>query len=1002
LSEQIFKLQPNRTVHLRGFDGLGASAAVYAASASGFTVSGSFQDAADFAVVVLYDADNFFEHPRLKYLPDNNFAGLSVQFDATLTNLMPWTSTKSPTIDWPYLDVIKADGSTAKIRLSDHATVVGAEAMPASTTFQISGDSLAGYDRVILWYENMAFPYDVNGAISCQFTFWYGDPFSVHTLTIGSDTYSYTAPWPAGASGAEIAAALAAQATGRPDVTVSVSGNVITITRALADGSSVTCSASDGNGSVTLVQVKATTVAAALAGMINGANYTTAPYALQASVSGTTITVSTTTGGYDANFVTMYAESKTSTLTASPLVASFTGGTSESTLRVTLDFSALGVTSIRKMWLTLAPRLAYGEDYAGAEWSAVFANWTVSGPDEVKYLKVAGPLSTRIEAVDARVDYAGEWVPEDANALGNIMLGTSESGASVSVRYYCSQAHELWVWTSLYGDRGTFAVTVDGVAKDPLNCAMSADEQLITRRRVATGLAAGDHVLTLASTGTAPVYFAGLDAAVRSDVPDALAAQTFMTPALDYSTDHSYKLPPARILWMLEQLGCTGPLNQYAGIFWWNQRKRVGAVMPTVTVPFSGTYAAGDSVFLVISDITLGKSVLLATPAANVAAHFAMIVNEAMVGVWAEVSGDSLILHARAVSSAYTYTVSASSNAGTILAATTLGNGTAGVWQVDPDATLVLNAGARAWHTDLYQGAAAAGRAVTTAFSMELVNPPAALAARFPDGAAATTSMSFGNLYSTHCALSSGMLAYQKRAFLEAATLMNAAGLTPDLQCGEFLWWYFTNYSSSNPSGGMAYYDDETAAAALAALGRPLHVFRTPADDPTVNASADATFLRNRLRDHAAALMAHVRASYPAARFEILYPYDVNQPTASGIHDLGGRLNWFVNLPPEWRSKEASAFDRFKIEALDYGVWSRDLDLARACMGLPLELGWPGSSVRAMIGVFRGGYPWPREAGYAADLGLDGVSLWAFDHVCLFGWNVADAAVGRAFRMRRR
>ena len=32
MSERIYKLQPDRTVHLRGFDHLGASAAVHSAS----------------------------------------------------------------------------------------------------------------------------------------------------------------------------------------------------------------------------------------------------------------------------------------------------------------------------------------------------------------------------------------------------------------------------------------------------------------------------------------------------------------------------------------------------------------------------------------------------------------------------------------------------------------------------------------------------------------------------------------------------------------------------------------------------------------------------------------------------------------------------------------------------------------------------------------------------------------------------------------------------------
>jgi hypothetical protein len=271
---------------------------------------------------------------------------------------------------------------------------------------------------------------------------------------------------------------------------------------------------------------------------------------------------------------------------------------------------------------------------------------------------------------------------------------------------------------------------------------------------------------------------------------------------------------------------------------------------------------------------------------------------------------------------------------------------------------------------------------------MELVNPPAAFAARFPDGAPVLTDIGFAGLRSTHCAFGSGVLAYQKRVFAELATLQAAGGLAPDLQLGEFTWWYFSSFAPEHPAGGMAYYDDETAAAAQAALGRPLQVFRGPDEDPALH-QADALFLRNRLRDHAAAIMAHVRQSFPGAHFEVLYPDDVNHATVAGVHNLGGKLNHFVNLPIEWLTKLPGGFDRFRIEALDHGAWSRDLGLAQDSLRFPIDHGWPPAAVRAMIPVFRGGYPWFREVAYARQLGIESVSLWAFDHVCLYALSMS-------------
>ncbi|MGB9609930.1 MAG: hypothetical protein ACPL7M_03085 [Bryobacteraceae bacterium] len=225
MGERIYKLQPDRTVHLQGFDHLGASAAVYEATPQGFKVRGHFQDAADFAVVVLYDADNFFEHPRIKYLPDFNFEGITLQFDVQYENLMPLNSRKYPTIDWPYLDVQPPYGEPIRIRLAEHAEVIATPDEPAEAEFHILGDELEGYDRLTLWYLNMAFDYIVPGKVSTEYAFYAGTPGTVHSLSVGGRTYLYVEQ--DGDGSATVAAALIAavngSATGEPDPDVEAS-----------------------------------------------------------------------------------------------------------------------------------------------------------------------------------------------------------------------------------------------------------------------------------------------------------------------------------------------------------------------------------------------------------------------------------------------------------------------------------------------------------------------------------------------------------------------------------------------------------------------------------------------------------------------------------------------------------------------------------------------------------------------------------------------------------
>jgi hypothetical protein len=68
--DQIYKLQPHRTMHLQGFDDYGTAAVLWRASDNGFTVSGVFHALADLAVLVLLQMDDPFGHPLFSYSPD--------------------------------------------------------------------------------------------------------------------------------------------------------------------------------------------------------------------------------------------------------------------------------------------------------------------------------------------------------------------------------------------------------------------------------------------------------------------------------------------------------------------------------------------------------------------------------------------------------------------------------------------------------------------------------------------------------------------------------------------------------------------------------------------------------------------------------------------------------------------------------------------------------------------------------------------------------------------
>ena len=134
-------------MYLRGFDRRGCAASLNNASASGFTVSGVFSDQADFAVLVLFDADDQFGHLfTTKYLPDFSLAGVTLDFDLAITNAQNPVSRKFQSVPWGALSYITKSETPGTVSLQPMATSATGMAA-ASQTFTVNGTP-ALYDRV--------------------------------------------------------------------------------------------------------------------------------------------------------------------------------------------------------------------------------------------------------------------------------------------------------------------------------------------------------------------------------------------------------------------------------------------------------------------------------------------------------------------------------------------------------------------------------------------------------------------------------------------------------------------------------------------------------------------------------------------------------------------------------------------------------------------------------------------------------------------------------------
>jgi len=123
-----------------------AIAALSSTSANGYTVSGSWRQQFDWAVVE-WNRDNVFEHPAFRPLPDGDLSGLTLTYDETRQNCIPLDSVLFPTVDWPNLRVWADDGSGEKIYkvpIFNYATPLVGGYQPATVQFQLSGAATAG------------------------------------------------------------------------------------------------------------------------------------------------------------------------------------------------------------------------------------------------------------------------------------------------------------------------------------------------------------------------------------------------------------------------------------------------------------------------------------------------------------------------------------------------------------------------------------------------------------------------------------------------------------------------------------------------------------------------------------------------------------------------------------------------------------------------------------------------------------------------------------------
>lgn len=678
----------------------------------------------------------------------------------------------------------------------------------------------------------------------------------------------------------------------------------------------------------------------------------------------------------------------------SPKATKFTGGTSPTKWRVSLNFGGLTdisgapvpTAAIRKMRWTYAAALQ-DDQFVRSEFEVRVTNWTVTGSGRA--YQVAGPGSYRLEDGSDRVSMVGAWAKGIGNYSGGTIHYTSTPAAALSASYRASAAHKLYLGTRLAQNGALISVAVDGGAPQTMSLALPGEDVLV-RRHVGT-FGPGEHAITVSHSGTpgSYFYFDFLEVAVPADSVEWVTPDDRVTLATDWDTDHSIALAPERTAWQMVSLGFKGRVNHYVGALWFYEMTRLGHAYASGTVTFSGTPVFSQITQIVINRVGQPNSAqtvlnhlnLLGETAEDIAKAFELILNSGYTSVWAKAAGAQLTIYSRSMGAdGNNITITASPGTGSFTAVTsgaTLTGGQDGAWRTDTAASPRLNRAVRDWSRSFYVALKAYGLDVAAAFSTELQHgdpsPAAGIAQRYPSGNAVLL-----NTPALQTNFSPVSYEYWKEVHREMAAIMATAGCQPYLQFGEVQWWYFP-YDGS----GLPIHDSYSRDQFFGVYG----VYPRAVPDGYANPglyAQEASFMAGLIGTFTSNIMSHVRAQFPSCRFEVLYPTDVNE----------GQFNKLVNYPGSWN---AANLDNLKTESFIY-TGSRDLNKCLDSMRYSQVKGFPNSKRSHLIGIADAIAPWERETKLAKAEAVESIVLFALDQFCLVGYDVTTFhPSGRSF-----
>jgi hypothetical protein len=938
----IQKLTPDRDLQCYYYEP-SAIAALSSTSPTGFTVSGTWRQQFDWAVIE-WNRDNVYEHPAFRNLPDGDLSGLVLTYQETRTNCIPLDSDLYATVAWPSLRIWGASDNTIYyVPLASHATPIAGSYQNAYADFTLSGSGTpAAGTHVGIAYLETHYTFEFDG------TYEISDALTAIAADINARPNPYQPT------------VLLATVTGST-IQVSYTGGMDTDSTSGANGNLF--------GMYTYSETPDATWDSPAKTFANG----TSPTQWSISIDFGSLQVYQNPDFSDPGGPTLFTDQIRKlrwTYAAALQVGPFVRTEFE------VVVSNWSVTGTNATYSVAGPGSRRAEDdsvemvYSGS-WTESRGNF--SGGIIHSSTTTGDSVSWSYNASQSHTLYLGTRYLGLATASGASVSIVVDGVSAGTVNLFITQEDVLIRWPVGEYAAGSHSVTVTNAGPTGNYFYFDFFEMAVPTTDLPTFPAAPRVTLatdwdTLHSISLAPERTA------------------WFIDSLGFTGRQNHYVGA---LWFYE-LVPTGFTFASA----------------TVTFSGTITVADGDAsqtMQVTIDGTAFTKTMHPGDTPDTLAIAFAQGINDGSTGIWASYSGSVLTITSLLIGAAgNSYTLSAVATNMPDLTVTTSGalftGGQDGAqWCTDLTASPRLNRAVRDWSLSFFTALVGYGIDMAASFSMELGNgdpsPSVGIAQRGP----ATTAMPLGQAVllptpSLQTNFSPTSLAYWQEVYAEMAAIQAAAGLTPFLQFGEVQWWYFpyNGLLSTDPAylsySGMPFYDAWAQAQFLAEYGRAMTTFTTNTVDPTAYPD-EVAFLQAVLGNFTASIMTYVRTTQPSCRFEVLYPTDVNATA----------FNAAFNFPPSaWTP---AALTILKTECLGYTL-ARDLDECEASIDFGAALGFPASQRSHLVGVSDSTTPWLKEVRRAEGQGLESVVLFALDQYCLIGYATPlPPSLRRSLRM---